>query len=134
MSRVATFGRGLHRHRGLRFVAVGGINTLFGYVLYLGGLALGLRPEYALALATAVGAVFNYFTTARLVFGHRALNRLPVFVGAYAAIYLINALAIRALLGAGLAPALAQAILVPAMAVLSFLVFRTFVFAPVTAR
>ena len=134
MSGLATVGRHLHRHRGVRFVVVGGFNTLFGYAVYLAALGFGLGPEYALAVATAVGALFNYFTTARFVFGHRALNRLPMFVAAYGLIYLVNAMAIRLLLGAGLVPALAQAVLVPAMAVLSFLIFRTFVFAPVALR
>jgi putative flippase GtrA len=131
---VATFGRSLQRNRAARFVAVGGFNTLFGYAVYLAGLSLGLQPEYALAVATAIGALFNYFTTARVVFGHRAMNRLPVFVAAYAAIYLVNSLAIQLLLRAGLPPAGAQALLVPTMAVLSFLIFRTFVFATVASR
>lgn len=134
MRRLALRGRELGRHRAVRFVVVGGCNTLFGYAVYLAGLACGLRPELALALATAVGAVFNYFTTARFVFGHRAMNRLPAFIGAYALIYAVNALAIRILLGAGVVPALAQAMLVPAMAVLSFLIFRSFVFAPAVVR
>ncbi|MGI4765351.1 MAG: GtrA family protein [Janthinobacterium lividum] len=134
MIRMPTLGRDLHRHPGVRFIAVGAFNTLFGYAIYLAGLGLGLRPEYSLAVATAIGALFNYFTTARFVFGHRALDRLPVFIAAYAAIYVVNALAIQVLLRAGLPPAGAQGLLVPVMAALSFLIFRTFVFSPVAPR
>lgn len=112
----------------LRFLAAGVVNTLFGYVMYLCGLLAGLAPELALLLATAIGAVFNYFTTARFVFAHHSMSRLPLFVAAYACIYGINAVAIRLLLNGGLPPAAAQALLVPAMAILSFVIFRTVVF------
>ncbi len=134
MSRMSTMGQTLHRSQGVRFIAVGGFNTLFGYTVYLAGLGLGLLPAYALAVSTVIGALFNYFTTARFVFGHRALNRLPVFVATYAAIYVVNALAIQLLLGTGLPPAGAQALLVPVMAALSFVIFRAFVFSPVAPR
>lgn len=118
-------------HQFVRFLATGGLNTLFGYAVYLLGLGVRLSPELALLVATCVGALFNYITTARLVFRHRALSRLVPFVGVYALVYLINAGAIRLLLSGGLAPALAQAVLVPAMAVLSFGLFRFLVFRPV---
>ena len=134
MSRMSSLGQSLHRSSGVRFIAVGAFNTLFGYAVYLAGLGLGLRPEYSLAVATAIGALFNYFTTARFVFRHRTLSRLPVFIAMYAAIYVINALAIQIFLRAGLPPAGAQALLVPVMAVLSFVLFRTFVFSPVVPR
>ncbi len=115
----------------IRFLLIGGLNTLFGYTVYLVGLMARLQPELALLVATGVGALFNYLTTARLVFRQRTLSRLVPFVGTYALVYLVNAGAIRLLLSGGLAPALAQAVLVPAMAVLSFVLFRFLVFGPV---
>ena len=123
-------GRAVRRWQPVRFVLVGGFNALFGYAVYLLGLALRMEPELALAVATTVGAVFNYFTTARFVFGHRALNRLPAFLATYGIIYLINAGAIRTLLRSGTSPALAQAFLIPLMATISFLLFRNLVFKP----
>ena len=115
----------------IRFLLTGGVNTVFGYTIYLLGLAARLAPELALLLATGVGALFNYMTTSRLVFRHRTLSRFVPFIGTYALIYLVNAAAIRLLLSGGLAPAVAQAVLVPVMAVLSFFLFRFIVFGPV---
>lgn len=128
MMLIATGVRKAGNVRFLRFLAAGFVNTLFGYLVYLFGLLAGLTPELALLVATAVGAIFNYFTTARFVFAYRTLGRLPVFVAAYSLTYAINAGAIRLLLDRGVSPAAAQALLVPAMAVLSFAIFRTVVF------
>ena len=128
MKSLVTLARTLHEVQAIRFLVAGGLNTLFGYAVYLGGLGLKLTPTLALAIATLVGAIFNYFTTARYVFAHRTVSRLPIFVAAYALIYLVNAGAIRVLLNSGTSPAPAQAILVPFMAVLSFVIFRNFVF------
>jgi len=112
----------------VRFLLAGFVNAMFGYSIYLLGLLAGARPEVALLIATVAGAVFNYFTTGRLAFAHRDLRRLPLFVATYGVLYVVNAAAIRGLIGAGLRAALAQATLVPLMAVLSFLLFRFFVF------
>ena len=130
-ARIAAPARRALDHQFVRFLFTGGFNTLFGYAVYLLGLLARLSPELALLVATGVGALFNYLTTARLVFRHRTLSRLAPFVGTYALVYLVNAGAIRLLLSGGLAPALAQAVLVPAMAVLSFGLFRFLVFRPV---
>ena len=112
----------------LRFLVTGGLNTAFGYLIYVVGLWARLAPEMALLVATMAGAVFNYMTTARFVFRHRTLSRLGPFVCTYALVYVINAGVIRLVLSTGIAPALAQALLVPFMAVLSFVLFRTLVF------
>lgn len=134
MTSIATGMRKAGDVRFLRFLAAGFVNTFFGYLVYFCGLLAGLTPELALLVATAVGAIFNYFTTARFVFAHRTLSRLPLFVAAYALIYAINAGAIRLLLDRGVHPAAAQALLVPPMALLSFAIFRTVVFRDGAAR
>lgn len=131
MNQLLVFGRLASSSLPLRFLAVGILNTLFGYSVFVFGLVLRLAPEMALLIATAVGAAFNYFTTARYAFRYQAMNRFPMFVAVYALIYGVNAGTLRVLLRLGTAPALAQALLVPAMAVLSFVLFRTLVFKPV---
>ena len=127
-ARSAALARRVLRFQFIRFLAVGGLNTLFGYVVYLVGLSIRLSPEMALLLATCVGSMFNYLTTGRLVFRHQTLDQLVPFIGTYALLYLINLGAIRLVLSAGLPPALAQAVLIPPMAVLSFTLFRFLVF------
>lgn len=113
----------------VKFLFTGLLNTAVGYAIYLAGLFAGLLPELALAIATVLGALFNYFSTGRIVFGYSALDRLPRFMGAYAMVYVVNALALRGLITLVGHPAIVQAMLLPLMAATSFVIFRQFVFA-----
>ena len=112
----------------LRFVLVGVLNTGFGYLVLLFG---GLAPAAALAAATALGALFNYVTTGRLVFAEQGFQKLPAFLVAYVVIYLGNLVLLKAIISAGLSPALAQMIALPLVAATSFLIFKVIVFRPV---
>ncbi|WP_161957104.1 GtrA family protein [Aestuariivirga litoralis] len=114
----------------LRFLLVGGLNTVFGFAVYGLGLALGLAPEIALAVAFVVGVAFNFLTTGRIVFRQSRLGLLPRFIAVYCAVYVMNALALRGLIEAGLSPLVAQLILQPLSAALTYLLFRHFVFTP----
>lgn len=105
----------------VRFLVIGVVNTAFGYLLFMLLLYIGLHPQPALAIAFAGGVTWNYFTHARLVFGKRGLARMPPYVMAYLFIYGVNAGGLQALMAAGVAPSIAQAILVPPMAVLAYI-------------
>lgn len=107
--------------RFLRFLAVGVLNTAFGYALYALLVWLGLAPQPALALSFAAGVLWNYLTHARLVFDQRGYRQMLPYAGAYGVIYLINAAALQTALAAGLAPLAAQALLVLPMAALAFI-------------
>ena len=80
--------------RFLRFVAVGIVNTAFGYGVYAALVLLGLPPQPALALAFAVGVVWNYATHARFVFGTEGYRRLVPYAAVYLGLYLLNAVAL----------------------------------------
>ncbi|MCB2096842.1 MAG: GtrA family protein [Parvularculaceae bacterium] len=103
-----------------RFVAVGLINTAFGYAVYALLVLAGLGAQAALICSFSIGVLWNYFTTARFVFEVSGYDRLPAYAGCYIVIYLLNAAALRAALIAGVHPLAAQAILLPAAAILSF--------------
>jgi putative flippase GtrA len=128
ISYLVHLGRRAPRLEAVRFVLTGVLNTIFGYSVYLALLFGGLPPVAALACATVIGAVFNYFTFARMVFFHRLMDRLPRFAGAYLIVFTANAIAMKILLGAGVAPALTQALLTPVAAAGSYFLFRTYVF------
>jgi putative flippase GtrA len=72
--------------------------------------------------------IFNFFTTGRLVFRNSDNGLFIRFAAAYASIYVLNALALRGLLGAGLGPFIAQAMLVPFSVIGTFAIMRAFVF------
>ena len=104
----------------LRFLAVGVLNTAFGYGVYAGGVLAGLPAQAALALQFLLGALWNYRLHARLVFAVQGWGRLPAYVGAYLLIWALNALALRALLAAGMGALAAQALILPATVALSW--------------
>lgn len=111
-----------------RFAAVGVLNTLFGYGVFYLLLVAGLQPVPALALATIVGIVFNFFSTATLVFRRPDLSRLGRFTGIYAITFTVNAIALAVAVDNGVAPATAQAILVVPMALLAYVLNSRLVF------
>ena len=116
------------RHQFARFLAVGIINSLFGYGCFALFLYLGLHYALALFLATIVGVAFNFKSTGLLVFGSRN-NRLIVrFFASYAVTYIVNIAGMRALLFWGASPYVAGAVLLAPIAVLTFVLNKRFVF------
>lgn len=107
--------------RFLKFLVVGFMNTVVGYVLYVVFIAAGLAPQPALATAFTLGVMWNYMTFARLVFGTSGYRRLPLYGAVYLAVYVLNAGVLELLLNRGLHPLLAQAVILPFAAVLTFL-------------
>ena len=77
-------------NRFVRFLAVGGLNSAFGYGVF--ALLIFLKFHYAAAalLATILGVLFNFKTTGRLVFGSKGNSLIFKFIGVYAVIYAIN--------------------------------------------
>lgn len=112
-----------------KFVVTGIVNTLFGYALY--SLALlwgGLQPPIALAVATLAGALFNYFTTARLVFEERRLHRLPRFLLVYGGVYGLNLALLALFMRLWHDPLAAQALALPFVVLLSYAAMTFWVF------
>lgn len=106
--------------RFMRFVLVGLLNTAFGYSVYAAFIVLGVTPQIALLMQFVIGAIWNFFTHARLVFDSRGYRRLPIYLACYALVYAINAILLKLALLAGLGPLVAQALILPITVVLSF--------------
>lgn len=114
--------------RFVRFLAVGGLNTAVGYLIFTALILLGLPTTAAIVTGTVLGVLFNYFSTGGLVFRDRAGGRLPRFVAVYLVQMGINIAAMSALEHAGLHPLVAGAMVLPWLAVFTFLAMRWFVF------
>ncbi len=111
-----------------RFLLVGVLNTAFGYSLFL-VLAHSPLPLFVAMLLANVGAIgFNFRTTGQWVFGSRDFRLLGRFFAGYGVHFLINYVALRALLAFDVPLVPASAGLLVPMAVLSFLINRHFVF------
>lgn len=127
---LAAIMRRVLEWRFVRFLLVGVLNTIFGYAIYLVGILLGASPRVALAVATIIGAVFNYFSTGSIVFANSGARKMPLFLAAYLVIYLGNLTALQALIAAGLSAGLAQGLLLPLVAISSFIMFKFIIFRP----
>ena len=115
--------------RFVRFLAVGGLNMAVGYALFAGLLFVGLPVTGALALATVLGVLFNYQSVGRLVFGGDGRDgTLVAFALVYGAQFMLNLAALRLLAAAGLSAFLAQALVLPVLAVMTFFALRRWVF------
>ena len=116
--------------RFLRFLLVGVLNTAFGYGVFVACLWLGMHYALAGAISTVLGVLFNFKSTGNLVFHSRGNRKLPQFVAVYAIIYLVNVLALGAMLQFGIPEWLGGLILLLPSAILSYVLNRQFVFPP----
>ncbi|MBO6690280.1 MAG: GtrA family protein [Hyphomonas sp.] len=106
--------------RFIRFVIVGFVNTAFGYGLYALLVVSTAPPQIALFLSFFIGVLWNYFTTARFVFAVSGFGRLPAYAACYIFVYLLNAGSLHVAIASGVAPLIAQAVLTPIAAILTF--------------
>jgi putative flippase GtrA len=121
------------RRRILLFLAAGAVNTLFGYAAFAALILLGIRPAAATIGAAVAGILFN-FRTFGMVFADPDPRRFVRFVAAYVLLIALNLLLLRLLTAAGLHVLVAQGVTLPPIAILSFLLMRGFVFAPMSSR
>jgi putative flippase GtrA len=114
--------------QGVRFGLTGLLNTAFGYVVFAAFILVGVGPLVAICASTAAGVAFNFQTSRRIVFRTDGKGRGLQFVAVYAAVLAVNWSALRVLHGYGMSELLAQALLAPPLAVISFLGQKIFVF------
>ena len=113
-----------------RFIVVGMASNMLGYCIYLLVTHLGMPPKMSMSLMYTIGVWTGYFGNLRYTFANRSGvgNTAPRYLAAQLCGYLVN-LGIH-LLGDrfGLPHQLSQAVGIGVVAVLLFLLFRTFVF------
>lgn len=124
----------IKKHKFVRFLLVGVINTLFGYFSFATLILIGLDYKLAALLATILGVLFNFQTTGRLVFGSKNNKLIFRFVLVYVVTFLLNVEALRIVdaIDIGIEQKtkmlIAGAILLLPMAVISFILMKLFVF------
>lgn len=114
--------------RFLLFLIVGGINTVVGYGIFAALILLGFLTPAAVVLGTIIGVLFNFASTGTIVFENRGRRLLPRFVGVYVLQMGINIAAVSALEHVGLHALAAGALMVPPLAIFTYLAMRRFVF------
>jgi putative flippase GtrA len=112
----------------LKFVFIGGVNTVFSLLSYT-LFALFLQPAQALLIAYIMGVLFSYITTTTLVFDHRLrLMSLFCYILVYVLIFGINLYLLGLLINSSVNKYIAQVYLQPFIALFSFLLLKLFVF------
>ncbi len=114
--------------RFLRFLAVGVLNSLFGYWCFALLLYLGVHYAVALFFATVVGVLFNFKTTGYLVFKSKDNRLIFRFVATYVIVYAINVPSLKILSLVGIDMYYGGALLIFPMAVLAYILNKRFVF------
>lgn len=112
----------------IRFLIVGGLNTLFGYFMFALFIFLNFHYSIASLSATILGILFNFKTTGRLVFGNRDNVLIFKFFGVYTIIYFMNIAILKVFSIYKVDMYLAGALLLLPTAVLSFMLNKKFVF------
>lgn len=71
----------------IRFIVVGILNTIVGYLLYAFFLYLGFDYKIAALLGTVFGVLFNFQTIGRLVFRQHDNRLIFKFISVYVIVY-----------------------------------------------
>jgi putative flippase GtrA len=115
-------------NRFIKYLFVGGINTLFGYGIFSLFIFMNIHYVIASLLSTICGVLFNFKTTGNFVFKSND-NRLIIrFIGVYAIIYLLNVLFLKGLQYFPLNIYESGAVIILPLAIISFLLNRKYVF------
>ena len=111
----------------LKFLLVGALNTVFGYSIYAIFVAIGLQANIALFLQYIFGILWNFKTTGAIVFKNHNNRLIFKFFGSYVFTFIVNSILLK-ILTSFINDYLAQAILVLPVAMLSFIIFKFYVF------
>ncbi len=114
--------------RFLKYLIIGGINTVFGYSLFAGLLYSGFHYTLATLLATCAGVLFNFNTTGRIVFKNSDSGLLFRFIVVYTIVYLLNVSLLRLMELCAVNLYLGSAITTLPMAFLAYFLNKNFVF------
>ena len=112
----------------IKFIVVGGINTVFGYGIYWGLLQLDVHFAIATFFSTVLGTIFNFFTNGRLVFKSKNNSFFYKFVFVYGFLYLISTGAIAFIHNFDISYEIAGLIIIIPRAAIAFLLNKNWVF------
>jgi len=112
----------------IKFIVVGGINTVFGYGIYWGLLQLDVHFAIATFFSTVLGTIFNFFTNGRLVFKSKNKGSFYKFVFCVWFLYLISTGAIAFIHNFDISYEIAGLIIIIPRAVIAFLLNKNWVF------
>ncbi len=115
--------------RFVKFLFVGAINTLFGYIVFAIFNFIGLHYSLSVFLSTVLGVLFNFKTTGCIVFKNGNNKLFIKFVLVYALTYLFAVSMLTVFSKIGLENMyINYALIIPVNALLSYFLMKKFVF------
>lgn len=112
----------------VRFLFVGALNTLFSLTVYWILVYFGVHYSLAVLIATALGILFNYKTTGKLVFETNDNKFFIKFAGVYIIIYFLNVGFLKMLFVFGIDKYTAAVITALPLSIISFFLMKKFVY------
>ena len=110
-----------------KFLFVGVLNSAFSYAIYAIFIAIGIKINLALFLQYIIGVLWNFKTTGTIVFKNNDNRLIFKFILSYVFTFLINSILLNILVKFT-NEYLAQALLILPVALVSFLIFKFWVF------
>ena len=86
----------------IRFLIIGGVNTVFAYVIYALAIFIGLHYTLAALAQTVLGTLFSFKTMGCLVFDNPDNKLIFKFIAVYILCYFLNIGFLRILTQVGL--------------------------------
>lgn len=128
-TRLMRFSRAAMTYRPLRFLVVGGSNTLAGYALYAVLVFAGMPFWAANFCCLVFGVSLNFYLQSRYVFHDYDWRRFARFFGGWFCIYLVQIFLIWMLMReAAITPLIAGLIVLPGATIASYFVQKLLVF------
>ncbi len=110
------------------FAVAGGLNTVFGLLIYAGLVLLGFPVWLTVTLSMLGALVFNYLTYGGIVFKDLSWRTFPRFVAFYVFLAGLNTVLLHVMTGLALGPLLSQTVLALPLAVTSYIGLTVLVF------
>lgn len=126
--RIGQCVKDLWSHQFVRFLVVGAGNTAFGYGLYYLCLMLKVDYQVAVVVSTVLGVLLNFLTTGNIVFQNAELGKIIGFFAVYGFTLVVNLVLLTLAVEAGVSKALGQALVLPVIVIMSFLLNKFLVF------
>ena len=117
-----------------RFCAVGIINTAFSYIIFAILASVSDRYNLILLISTVLGIIFAFQNSKRFVFRSQRPGRFPYYVLGYGFAFVINLITLNGFLMIGFNALAAQAVSIPIVIVVSYVINATIVFSPEPPR
>lgn len=113
----------------VKFLFVGGLNTLFGYSVFAICTFINLHYSLSTLIATILGILFNFKTTGCIVFKNNNNKLLFKFLAVYGFVYLLTLLVLKLFITLGSNNMyINYGIILLPNAILSFILMKKFVF------